>query len=94
MKEPKKTKHLALVTLISGETSNPKTTDFWNNDVWTASDLGLTVYPGSSESRLYFSTIKQDWLKELIKKFIFIRATEVKFSTVAICQSQLSGWFW
>lgn len=80
MKKYKLTKHLSLVGSSAVEVSKP--TVFWDRDVWTASELGLTVHSGSSETRIYFKSIKQAWLKELSKKFSFFQSKSLKFASV------------
>ena len=60
-----------------------KPTDFWDNYVWTAQELGLKITPGSSETKLYFDRIKPDWLVSWTKKFIFYRACHNGFLTTA-----------
>jgi integrase/recombinase XerD len=73
-----KINNLSPITFIA----NSKPTEFTLNDVWTSEELGLKVRPGSSETKLYFQSIKQIWLKELIKKYIFYRASTLEFSSV------------
>lgn len=80
MKKSKSTNHLSLIISSAAQVSKP--TDFWDRDVWTASELGLTVHPGSSETRIYFKSIKQAWLKELSKKFIFFQSSSLKFASL------------
>ena len=83
MKKTKKTQHLSLVASPSKDLSKPKSTSFEEKDCWKASDMGLTVYPGSTETQLYFNSIQQNWLKSWIKKFILFRSTSLQFSTIA-----------
>ena len=79
MFKPKPSNYLLLAD-ISNES---KPTNFWNNHVWTAEELGLKITPGSSETKLYFHKIKPDWLVGWTKKFIFYRASHNSFPTVA-----------
>lgn len=48
-----------------------------SDDVWGASELGLQANPyrNKGEEKLNFSCIKQEWLKQNIKKFIRYNAT-------------------
>lgn len=73
-----KVNHLSL----AAQATNSNTTKFFSSDVWTAEELGLKVRPGNSESKLYFHKIKQVWLKELTKKYIFYRSSNLEFSSV------------
>lgn len=45
------------------------------DDVWDASELGLKVHAYRRETKLVFSYIKQDWLKDAAKKFVKYQAT-------------------
>ncbi|MEA5516958.1 tyrosine-type recombinase/integrase [Nodularia sp. UHCC 0506] len=57
-------------------------TEFFASDIWTAENLGLRVSPGNMESKLYFHRIKQQWLKDLVKKYIFYRSINLQFSSL------------
>lgn len=50
------------------------------NDVWEASDLGVKIAEHTRESKLVFLYFKQDWLKEIAKKFIKYQATNKSFA--------------
>jgi integrase len=62
--------------------TNSNATNFWSKDVWTAEELGLKVRPGSSETKLYFQRIQQNWLKEFTKEYIFHRAASLEFLSI------------
>ena len=49
------------------------------DDVWDASELGLKLHPYRRESKLVFLYLKQDWLKDAVKKFIKYQATNKSF---------------
>ena len=54
-------------------------------DVWdAASDLGLRVSKYTAMSKLYFTSIKQDWLKDIAKKFIKYMAATRSYGTLRI----------
>jgi len=69
------------VSLVNKATK-PQIKEFCISDMWTAEELGLKVRPGNSESKLYFHSIKQGWLRELTKKYIFYRAANLEFSSL------------
>lgn len=50
------------------------------DDVWDASELGLRVRIYRQETKLVFSYIKQDWLKDAAKRFVRYQATSKSFS--------------
>lgn len=53
-----------------------------SDDVWLASSLGLRVDGHQSNTKLIFNNIKQDWLKEAVKKYIRYIATTKQYSTI------------
>lgn len=50
------------------------------DDVWDASELGVRVRTYRQETKLVFSYIKQDWLKDAAKKFVRYQASSKSFS--------------
>ena len=49
------------------------------DDVWHASEIGLKISPYRKESKLIFLYLKQDWLKDAVKKFIKYQAVSKSF---------------
>lgn len=57
-----------------------------NDDVWLAEDLGLLIHPHRKNCGTTFSfqRVKQDWLKEIIKKYIKYKASSgLSFPTLS-----------
>lgn len=55
------------------------------DDVWFAEDMGLRIHPHrrGHGTKLNFQTIKQEWFKEVIKKFIKYKAsTQTSFQMI------------
>ncbi len=53
-----------------------------SDDVWLASDLGVSVPKHRSQSKLIFLYIEQEWLKNIAKKFIKYMAATRKMGTL------------
>jgi integrase/recombinase XerD len=51
-------------------------------DVWHADELGLRVNKHNYAPKLIFKYIKQDWLKQTVKKFVKYNATTKQLSTL------------
>lgn len=51
-------------------------------DVWSAVELGYKPHQYGGLTKIVFSQIQQQWLKEIAKKFIKYRAATRKFSTL------------
>ena len=52
------------------------------DDVWDASEIGVKRNGSIGETKLVFSYIKQDWLKDATKKFVKYQATSKSFSVI------------
>jgi hypothetical protein len=55
--------------------------DFFDNDTWLASDVGLSPDAVHSSYSLKFTKISIDWLKHTTKRFIRLQASIKSFST-------------
>lgn len=68
--------------LLIQESIGTKPTEFWNDYVWTAENLGKQTNPGTSQTKLYFDQVKPNFLVDSIKYFIFYRASHCSFNTL------------
>lgn len=50
------------------------------DDVWDASELGVKIREYKSETKLVFLYFKQNWLKQLVKRFIKYKSNTLSYS--------------
>ena len=62
--------------------------NFFNDDRWEAEKLGLEPDYTNSSYYLNFTRLKQIWLKEAVKKFVYLQAASKSFSS---CRSYIIG---
>ena len=62
-----------------------------SKDVWDVRKLGLKATSHRSENKLIFSNIRQDWLKEIVKKFIRYKASHCSTGTLKTYISSLNS---
>jgi integrase/recombinase XerD len=68
----------------------PKPKNWFNNDIWLFSTLGVDVSETKSDYRLNFGKISQDWLKNAGKKFIKLTASTRSTGTLIHYVSSLN----
>lgn len=70
------------IFLVDSQANNLNQRDIWKKDIWLGSELGLELNKHTNLVQLNFSTISQNWLKNISKKFIKIKSTTKSLSTL------------
>ena len=66
----------------------PSLPDFFDENRWLVSDLGLEPDYAHSAYYLNFSKLKQPWFNHAVKRFFYLQAASKSFSS---CRSYIIG---